>query len=147
MLIWFFFQVRESCGFLPISSFEELNNTVDNHNIDTLRSIYQVRAMVLFSQKQHLHVTYKRTCLNYQWTQNHINRIKHEILMFLEKKLKLIFTETNRYFPLCICEYFLITLLWFLLTILKTSMTWIMKCIINNNLPQMMKQFKILIGR
>ncbi len=147
MFLWFFFQVRESCGFLPISSFEELNNTVDNHNIDTLRSIYQVRAKNLLSQKQHLYVTCKRTCLNYQWTEIHINRIKLEIMMFLEKKLNLIFTETNLDFPLCTCESFSINLLWFLLTILKTSITWIMKCIINNNLPQMMKQFKILIGR
>ena len=36
-------QVRESCGLLPVTTFEELNNTVDSRTIAALRETYQVR--------------------------------------------------------------------------------------------------------
>ncbi len=47
-------QVRESCGLTPVSSFEELNNTVEAEAIESLKRIYQVSlesisVLVLFS--------------------------------------------------------------------------------------------------
>ena len=35
-------QVRESCGLLPVTTFEELNNTVDTNTIKALQDTYQV---------------------------------------------------------------------------------------------------------
>jgi hypothetical protein len=35
-------QVRESCGLLPVTTFEELNNTVDIKTIEALQRTYQV---------------------------------------------------------------------------------------------------------
>ena len=35
-------QVRESCGLLPVTTFEELNNTVDTKTIEALQQTYQV---------------------------------------------------------------------------------------------------------
>ena len=36
-------QVRESCGLLPVTTFSELNNTVDDQTIAALQKTYQVQ--------------------------------------------------------------------------------------------------------